>query len=502
MCLAANVALIESGTTGFNGQVQVIKKGQTACYDCSPKAIPKSFPVCTIRTTPTQPIHCIVWAKNYLLQELFGESGDTIPEIDTSEDSENAQEIAKLKLEAEALKTIRESMGSDQFAKQVFDKVFSDDIQRLAEMEDVWKGRSAPQPLRYEVLEDHSTSTTPEISQDDQNLWSVSENFVVFRDSLSRLAKRLTAEQATALLNNLPTPFISFDKDDNDTLDFVTAAANLRAQIFNIELKSKFDTKQMAGNIIPAIATTNAMVAGLCVLQSFKVLKGDFDRVKMMYLDRGNMSATTYDPPSEKCVVCSMAMARLHVDLGRATLANLVSDVLKTKLAYTDDLSILSDKGLIYDPDLEDNLEKKLEDLGVSDGSFIVVKDDGDDETPRVDLQLAIETSKEENNSTGPALHLMLKDGETLEVRRKQKKKEDAHAQGVPNGVNGAAKSVENGDAQISTTTGKRKRDADDELEITEGTPVKKLQLSKRTTTPTKDDVVVVDDADGTIVLD
>jgi molybdopterin/thiamine biosynthesis adenylyltransferase len=26
MCLAANVPLVESGTTGFNGQVQVIKK--------------------------------------------------------------------------------------------------------------------------------------------------------------------------------------------------------------------------------------------------------------------------------------------------------------------------------------------------------------------------------------------------------------------------------------------------------------------------------------------
>ena len=28
MCLAADVPLIESGTTGFNGQVQVIKKVQ------------------------------------------------------------------------------------------------------------------------------------------------------------------------------------------------------------------------------------------------------------------------------------------------------------------------------------------------------------------------------------------------------------------------------------------------------------------------------------------
>jgi ubiquitin-like 1-activating enzyme E1 B len=36
----------------------------------------------------------------------------------------------------------------------------------------------------------------------------------------------------------------------------------------------------MAGNIIPAIATTNAMTAGLCVLQSFKVLQHDLAHAK------------------------------------------------------------------------------------------------------------------------------------------------------------------------------------------------------------------------------
>lgn len=75
-------------------------------------------------------------------------------------------------------------------------------------------------------------------------------------------------------------PIITFDKDDEDTLDFVTASANLRSIVFNIETKSRFDIKQMAGNIIPAIATTNAIVAGLCVLQSFKVLRGDYSSSK------------------------------------------------------------------------------------------------------------------------------------------------------------------------------------------------------------------------------
>ncbi len=80
-------------------------------------------------------------------------------------------------------------------------------------------------------------------------------------------------------------PVITFDKDDDDTLDFVAASANLRSIVFGIETKSKFEIKQMAGNIIPAIATTNAIVAGLCVLQSFKVLRGDFSSTKEVSLN-------------------------------------------------------------------------------------------------------------------------------------------------------------------------------------------------------------------------
>ena len=500
MCLAANVPLIESGTTGFNGQVQVIKKGQTACYDCTPKTTPKSYPVCTIRSTPTQSIHCIVWAKSYLLSELFGETEDAVPELDTSEDSENAQEIAKLKEEAEALKKIRESMGSSDFAKQVFDKVFKDDIERLAKMEDMWRDRSPPEPLSYDELSAESSDIDPSISQADQNIWTTAQNFVVFRDSLSRLAKRLSEEQATALQGDLPSPIIVFDKDDDDTLDFVTATANLRAEIFGIEPKSKFDTKQMAGNIIPAIATTNAMIAGLCVLQAFKVLKEDYARVKMIYLDRGNMSATAYDPPNPDCVICSMAMARLRVDPGRATLKDLVQEVLQTKLAYSDELSIMSGEGLVYDPDLEDNLEKKLEELGIADASFIIIKDDSDDDTPRVDLQLAVEVKTEDAESTAPAVQLVLKEGETLEVPRRPRKK---HLAGVPqNGVNGTSTEAanENGDAAPSTK-GKRKRDADEaELDLTEGTPVKKMHLSKPA--DEQEVLVVEDDDSGAIVLD
>ncbi len=38
----------------------------------------------------------------------------------------------------------------------------------------------------------------------------------------------------------------------------------------------------MAGNIIPAIATTNAVIAGLIVMEALKVVAGEFSKCKMV----------------------------------------------------------------------------------------------------------------------------------------------------------------------------------------------------------------------------
>lgn len=60
---------------------------------------------------------------------------------------------------------------------------------------------------------------------------------------MDRLSKRFSDLQTETTSGN-QKPILLFDKDDEDTLDFVTAAANLRSAAFHIEQKTKFDTKR------------------------------------------------------------------------------------------------------------------------------------------------------------------------------------------------------------------------------------------------------------------
>ncbi|CAJ0768845.1 14710_t:CDS:10 [Entrophospora sp. SA101] len=381
MCLAANVPLIESGTEGYLGQVTVIKKGETECYDCLPKPSRKTYAICTIRSTPSSPIHCIVWAKSYLFSQLFGiPEDDDDSELDTSLNSENAEEISNLKKETQILKEIREAIGSDDFPRMVFKKVFSDDIVRLLSMEDMWKSRKPPKPLNYETIEnsiDDNNSQSIDMTTNkniarNRNVWSLNENLLVFKD---RLSSRLLYEKSSN-----PNASLSFDKDDIDTLDFVTATSNLRAFVFDIERKSCFDVKAMAGNIIPAIATTNAIIAGMIVMQSFKILNGKLNECKTVYFDRSRLPqvflSESLKKPKPNCLICSNAYVSLKINTKKTTLREflekivLLDDQDKTDIG---DYMVTQDGRMLYDVEYDDNLDSTFEQLTITDGKMLMV---------------------------------------------------------------------------------------------------------------------------------
>ncbi|KAI0794797.1 hypothetical protein C8Q75DRAFT_747457 [Abortiporus biennis] len=428
MCLAAGVPLVESGTAGYLGQVQPIVKDQTECFDCVPKPTPKTFPVCTIRSTPSQPIHCIVWAKSYLLPQLFGEDEESGGELDEAEkQGENAQEIATLRKEALAFKAVRSALrtppkseNASDASKMAFEKVYRNDILNLLSMGDMWRTRAPPTPLDFDKIKDgtfvlekksstspngvppnngsnsngqasgsaatekllNGTAPTASTSSDtsslkDQKALSLQENLELFVSSTNCLAERIRAGEDT----------ISFDKDDDDTLDFVTAAANLRSAAYGIAGKSRWEVKEMAGNIIPAIATTNAIISGLIVLQAFQLLRKSYEALRNVHVQfRPNMPLSTIgmSPPNPECGVCRDTYAELLCDPSRVTLGEVINGVLGDDKR---EVSAYEEKRLLSDPDFDDNLERTLESLGVTRGKFLtIVDEDGDYEA----IQLGI----------------------------------------------------------------------------------------------------------------
>ena len=67
---------------------------------------------------------------------------------------------------------------------------------------------------------------------------------------------------------------IEFEKDDptNWHIEFMAGVSNLRARNYKIEEVDNFKVKLIAGKIIPAIATTTAMVVGAVGMEIIKFL--------------------------------------------------------------------------------------------------------------------------------------------------------------------------------------------------------------------------------------
>lgn len=541
MCLAADVPLIESGTTGFNGQVQTIKKGVTECYDCNPKPVQKSFPICTIRSTPSQPIHCIVWAKSYLFPEMFGTSEEDSADVAVTE-GDNVEEVAKLKEEAEALKKVRDLMGKSEFAQEVFNKVFHDDIERLRSMSEMWQSRKAPESLDFTTLAKEIDADIVKRGQAlavlDQSPWSLHDNLAVFCYSLDALSSRAQAGEKV----------IEFDKDDKDTLDFVASAANLRSHIFGIPLHSEWDIKQMAGNIIPAIATSNALTASLCVMEAFKIIRSQpaqqqglakpttnnhlptetqsslappptsssapassssgsgakpsepaptptLGGSKMVFLNSRSTERmiTTQHlmPPNPSCPVCSPVYAKLLVPAEtKATLHELVL-LLKEKTGF-EEFSLTTSAGVVYDPDLEDNLPQPLgEYVNEETGNeFLTVSDERScEEGGKVDVLLSPVVVKDDPAKLGEGkLRLW---PEELHLPAKPKKAGPGIDGVVDEEVKEGVEASSSGGSNAAAAAQKRKREAEEEVD--EAKMQKKMKGD--------DDVLVVQD-DEAILID
>jgi len=145
-----------------------------------------------------------------------------------------------------------------------------------------------------------------------------------------------------------------FEKDDDSNfhIDFIDACSNLRARNYRLEECDRMKTKQIAGKIIPAIATTTAMITGSVTTEIIKFCQGwnDITKFKNCFLNlalpttmysepddvKKKMSTKDYDPvmmsgPTTMIPEGWTCWDKVTVDVGSLTLQGLFDWILANK---------------------------------------------------------------------------------------------------------------------------------------------------------------------------
>eukprot|EP00557_Chaetoceros_sp_GSL56_P005690 CAMPEP_0176499734 /NCGR_PEP_ID=MMETSP0200_2-20121128/13103_1 /TAXON_ID=947934 /ORGANISM="Chaetoceros sp., Strain GSL56" /LENGTH=646 /DNA_ID=CAMNT_0017898209 /DNA_START=50 /DNA_END=1987 /DNA_ORIENTATION=+ len=398
LCLAASVPLVEAGTTGYLGQVTVIDKASNVeCYECQAKPTQKVYPICTIRSTPSMPVHTIVWAEE-LYKLLFNPKvEDSMLFEDQSGDEKSTYMEQILNLRAMMCKSDNDFTMNDirQAIGNVLIALYTTEIEKQIGMDRFKTALKVPTSILSESIQ--------QITMDENLLAPSSRENYSQTDVLSKedcIAEAASCLMEAALLwSSGSTLLPEFDKDDVLAMRLVTCTSNLRSYVFGIEpIQSYYSAKGIAGNIIPAIATTNAIVAGLQILQAFHILRdqiegkaGDLKKsCRYTYCLRdktrkGYYLLPTFLPdPNPKCFVCKNAVINLTLNTTNWTLEMLLRRVLKKELGFMEP-SITIGSSIIYEEgeDIGDDeytvmLQKKLADLpagGVKHGVVIRVED-------------------------------------------------------------------------------------------------------------------------------
>lgn len=334
-CVTNQRALLESGTLGTKGHVQVIIPHLTESYSSQSDPSDESVPYCTLKSFPANIEHCIQWARDKfessfaVKPDLFnkfwkqnGQVTEVIQKLKNGQSLDGAVQVSKMAANRRAT-----WCQCVQLARLKFQKYFNHKAKHLlhvfpldTKMQDgslFWQSPKRPpipqefniqNPVHFQFVvstarlyagvfnipvssEDTSITTINSVIESmdipdyrptnkriltDESVSKPMDDTTGSGDDLLDAANRLQASLNEDKVTHVLSPMkpVEFEKDDdtNGHIDFISTAANLRGAMYNIESIDRLQAKRIAGRIVPAIATTTATVSGLVTIELIKLL--------------------------------------------------------------------------------------------------------------------------------------------------------------------------------------------------------------------------------------
>lgn len=332
-CVYYNKPLLESGTLGTKGNTQVVLPRITESYSSSQDPPEKSIPICTLKNFPNAIEHTLQWARD-MFEGQFTQAPLTASQYieeagfkDKTVALPGAQPLDTMETVVRLLVKERPSSFEDcvAWARLTWQELFHNQVAQLLHNfppdqvnstgSPFWSGpKKCPTPLEWSSEEpmhldfvEAAANLRAEVYGIEQNKDRAVIAAIIAKVNVPKfepksgvkIAVTDAEHQAQAdggmsdsevlnkLLEELPSPEAfkkeklrvtpaEFEKDDdsNGHIDFVVACSNSRATNYGIKTADRLTSKGIAGKIIPAIATTTSLVAGLIGLELYKLVQG------------------------------------------------------------------------------------------------------------------------------------------------------------------------------------------------------------------------------------
>uniref|UniRef100_A0A4W4H9Q3 Ubiquitin-like modifier-activating enzyme 6 n=1 Tax=Electrophorus electricus TaxID=8005 RepID=A0A4W4H9Q3_ELEEL len=312
-CVSNQKALLDSGTMGTKGHTEIIVPNLTESYNSHRDPPEEEIPFCTLKSFPAVIEHTIQWARDKFesafshkpsMYNTFWQSHlstEDVLHVSAGESMDGAFQVIKLLSRRPArwehCLALARLKFDKYFKRKALQLLHSFPLDtRLKDGTLFWQSpKRPPNPIEFDIkdplhfgflvstarlfagiynvpLNGYSLNrieTDETVKKPDQMKLTVSS--AEEREAISQLEEAITTGFVTQECLRMSPLVFEKDNDSNGHMDFVEAAATLRARMYAIAPADRLQAKRIAGKIIPAIATATAAVAGLVALELIKV---------------------------------------------------------------------------------------------------------------------------------------------------------------------------------------------------------------------------------------